>query len=143
MEIQKDFRELLAFFNAREVEYIIVGAYALAFHGVPRFTGDIAIYVRPSRENAKKILQALTDLGFGFLGLTENDFMYPEKVIQRGVPPVRIDIMTSITGISWNEAETGKVQGMYGDVPVPFLGKMQYIANKRATGREKDLADLE
>jgi hypothetical protein len=143
MEVQKDFRELLELFNAHNVEYVIVGAYALAFHGVPRFTGDIDILVRPSPDNARKILSALTDFGFGSLALTADDFQKPDSVIQLGVPPVRIDVITSITGVAWKEADKGKREGLYGDVPVYFLGRDQYIANKRAIGRKKDLADLE
>lgn len=143
MEIQQDFKELLALFNAHKVEYIIVGAYALAFHGAPRFTGDIDILVRPMPENAKKILSALDDFGFGSVNLTIEDFQKSDHVVQLGHPPVRVDIVTSITGVSWEDAERGKQSGLYGDVPVFFLGKEQYIANKRATGRLKDRADLE
>jgi hypothetical protein len=143
MEIQKDFKELFELFNEYKVRYIIVGSYALAFHGAPRFTGDIDILVQPSSENAKKILSALDAFGFGSLNLTVNDFQKTNSVVQLGNPPVRIDIMTSITGITWEEADKGKQAGLYGNVPVCFLGREQYIANKRVTGRKKDLADLE
>ena len=143
MEAQKDFEELLGLFNGHNVESIIVGAYALAYHGVPRFTGDIDIFVHPSPENAQKILSALADFGFGSLNLKIEDFKNPNSVVQLGVPPVRIDIITSITGVDWEEADKGKREGLYGDVPVCFLGREQYIANKRAVGRKKDLADLE
>ena len=143
MEAQKDFKELLELFNGHKIEYMIVGAYALAYHGAPRFTGDIDIFVKPSIANAQKILSALSDFGFGSLGLKIEDFQKPDSVIQLGVPPVRIDIMTSITGVTWEEADQGKVEDLYGDIPVFFLGREQYIANKRALGRKKDLADLE
>jgi hypothetical protein len=143
MEVQKDFKELLELFNRHNVEYVIVGAYALAHHGVPRFTGDIDIYVHPTPENAQKILAALDDFGFGSLDLTAEDFQKPGSVVQLGVPPVRIDIITSIPGVVWQEADKGKNEGLYGDVPVYFLGREQLVANKRATGRKKDLADLE
>jgi hypothetical protein len=143
MEVQKDFKELLELFNKHKVEYIIVGAYALAYHGVPRFTGDIDIYVHPTPENAQRIFAALDDFGFGSLDLTAEDFQKPGSVVQLGVPPVRIDIITSITGVVWQEADKGKNEGLYGDVPVYFLGREQLVANKRATGRKKDLADLE
>lgn len=143
MEIQKDFKELLELFNEHNVEYMIVGAYALAYHGVPRFTGDIDIFVHPSPENAQKILSALAGFGFGSLNLKVEDFKNPNSVVQLGVPPVRIDIITSITGVDWEEADRGKREGLYGDAPVYFLGREQYIANKRAVGRKKDLADLE
>lgn len=143
MEVQKDYKELLELFNGHKVEYMIVGAYALAYHGIPRFTGDIDIFVRPSSENAQNILSALADFGFGALNLTLDDFRNPDSVIQLGIPPVRIDIITSLTGVSWVEADKGKKEGLYGNVPVSFLGREQYIANKRAIGRKKDLADLE
>jgi hypothetical protein len=143
MEVQKDFEELFESFNRHNVEYIIVGAYALAHHGVPRFTGDIDIYVHPTHENAQKILAALDDFGFGSLGLTIEDFRKPGFVVQLGVPPVRIDIITSITGVDWDEADQGKDKGQYGDAHVNFLGRAQLVANKRATSRKKDLADLE
>lgn len=143
MEVQIDFKELLELFNGHKVEYMIVGAYALAFHGAPRFTGDIDILVRPFPENAQKILSALTDFGFGSLNLTVGDFQNPNFVVQLGSPPVRIDLITTITGVTWEQADGGKQEGLYGDVPVFFLGRKQYVANKRATGRKKDLADLE
>jgi len=143
MEAQKDFKELLELFNGHKIEYMIVGAYALAYHGVPRFTGDMDIFVKPSIANAQRVLSALSDFGFGSLDLRVEDFQKPDSVVQLGVPPVRIDIMTSITGVTWEEADRGKVEGLYGNIPVPFLGKEQYIANKRALGRKKDLADIE
>lgn len=143
MDIQKDFKELFELFNGHKVEYMIVGAYALAYHGVPRFTGDIDILVHPSIKNAQNILSALADFGFGSLNLTVDDFQNPDSVVQLGVPPIRINVITSITAVSWEEADKGKKKGLYGEVPVFFLGREQYIANKRAIGRKKDLADLE
>jgi hypothetical protein len=143
MEVQQDFRDLLALFNAHRIEYIIVGAHALAYHGVPRYTGDMDILVRPHPENAKRIIEALDEFGFGSLGLVAQDFTAPDRVTQLGVAPVRIDIVTSITGVSWGEAAAGRVQGNYGDVVVYFLGRQEFILNKRALGRKKDQADLE
>jgi hypothetical protein len=143
MEPQPDFKELLALLNQHKVEYIIVGAYALAFHGVPRNTGDIDIYVSPTPSNAKRVLAALSDFGFGSLKLSIEDFMKPEQVVQLGNPPVRIDFLMSISGVSWEQAEKGKVSGHYGGVPVNYLGRQEYLANKRASGRKKDLADLD
>ena len=143
MEAQQDFKELLELFNGHKVKCMIVGAYALAYHGAPRFTGDIDIFVKPSLENAQKILLALADFGFGSLNLTIEDFQIHDSEVQLGVPPVRIDIIISITGVTWEEADRGKLSGLYGDIPVHFLGREQYIANKRAIGRKKDLADLE
>ena len=143
MEIQQDFRDLLELFNSNKVEYIIVGGYALAFHGAPRYTGDIDIYVKPDKGNAEQIMTALDEFGFGSVGLAAADFVKPGQVVQLGVPPVRIDIITSIGGVSWNEAFAGRVAGRYGDVDVYYLGRAQFIQNKRSVGRKKDLADIE
>ena len=107
MEIQQDFRDLLELFNSNKVEYIIVGGYALAFHGAPRYTGDIDIYVKPDTGNAEQIMTTLDGFGFGSVGLAAADFEKPGQVIQLGVPPVRIDIITSIGGVSWEEAFSG------------------------------------
>ncbi len=143
MEIQPDFRDLLALFNAHSVEYMIVGGYALAFHGAPRYTGDIDLLVRPNAVNARRILTALDEFGFGTVGLTEEDFRSPDKVVQLGVPPVRIDIITSLSGVSLEDAFAGCVDGKYGDIPVNYIGRAEFISNKRSTGRKKDIADLE
>jgi len=143
MEAQKDFKELLALFNDHRVSYLIVGGYALAFHGAPRFTGDLDIFIKPDHENASRIVAALEAFGFASLGLTESDFEQPDQVIQLGVAPVRIDLITTITGVSWDDAFAGKVVSSYGDVPVHYIGRQQFVLNKRATGRKRDLADLE
>jgi hypothetical protein len=143
MEVQPDFRELLALFNAHNVEYLIVGGYALAFHGAPRFTGDLDLLVKPDADNARRILAALAEFGFASMGLTADDFERLDQVVQLGVPPVRVDLITSLTGVSWEEAVAGRTAGRYGDIPVYYIGREQFIANKRATGRQRDLADLE
>jgi hypothetical protein len=143
MEIQQDFRDLLALFNSHKVEYLIVGGYALGFHGAPRFTGDIDILIKPDSENAENILRALDEFGFGSLGLTAADFSTPQNVIQLGVSPVRIDILTSITGVPWEQAAGNKVGGAYGDIPVHYISINDFKDNKLAVGRAKDIADLE
>ncbi len=143
MEAQQDFKALLTLFNAHKVSYVIVGAYALAHHGAPRYTGDLDVLISPDPENAQRILDAFSAFGFGDLGLTLVDFVAPDRVIQLGHPPVRVDLVTSITGVSWEEADTNKERGVYGDVSVFFIGRRQLVQNKRSTGRQKDLADLE
>ena len=143
MEAQQDFKELLALFNAHDVAYVIVGAYALSYHGAPRYTGDLDILIQPVAENAQQILGALSEFGFGNLGLTLTDFTTPDNVIQLGYPPVRIDLLTSITGVSWEEVNKNKETGTYGGVKVFYIGRTQLVQNKRLTGRKKDLADLE
>jgi hypothetical protein len=143
MEVQPDFRNLLALFNARGVEYVIVGGYALAFHGAPRYTGDLDLLVRPDPANAERILGALIEFGFESIGLKLADFQRPETVVQLGVPPIRIDILTAATGVPLEEVFRGRVAGTYGDLTVHFMGRRELVANKRATGRRRDLADLE
>jgi hypothetical protein len=143
MELQKDFKELLELFNKHKVEYAIVGAYALAFHGYPRYTGDLDILVKPDQNNAKKILKALKDFGFESLKLNLKDLTSPGKVIQLGVPPIRIDILTSITGLTWKQISANRVTGKYGNTNAHFIGKEELIINKKSIGRHKDLADLE
>ena len=143
MEVQQDFRDLLELFNKNKVDYIIVGAYALGFHGAPRYTGDLDIFVRPDPVNAKSIMKALHEFGFGSVGLTEADFEEEGKVVQLGFPPVRIDLITSITGVSWEKARSGRMDGSFGDLMVHYIGREDFISNKRALGRKKDIADLE
>jgi len=143
MEIHPDFKELLVLFNAHNVDYVIVGGFALALHGAPRFTGDLDVLVRPNPANARRVMTALAAFGFNLPWLSVDDFLAPDKVVQFGLPPVRIDLMTSITGVSWEDIGTHKVAGTLGDVPVFYLGREQFITNKRASGRKKDLADIE
>lgn len=141
--IPSDFKELLALLNSHNVDYIVVGAYALALHGHPRFTGDLDIYVKPEPQNASLILATLKEFGFGSLELEEKDFTEPHRVIQLGVPPVRIDLLTSLSGLTWEDAAGGQIQGELDGIPVFFLGKSEYIRNKKALGRHKDIADAE
>ncbi len=143
MEPKKEFRELLELFNAHKVDCLIVGAHALAHYGAPRYTGDLDLFVRPDSENAGRILRALDEFGFSSLGFVVEDFTAPGKVVQLGFPPVRVDIVTSLTGVSWEDAAANRATGTYGDVEVYYLGRAQFILNKRALGRKKDLADLE
>ena len=123
MEVQKDFKELLELLNSRGAEYLIVGGYALALHGAPRYTGDLDVYVKPDPDNASRIMEALEEFGFGTVGLKQDDFLVPEQIIQLGVPPVRIDLITSISGVTWDEAVSGSVSVTYGGVPIKILGR--------------------
>ena len=143
MEVQKDFKEFLALLNAHEVDFMIVGGYALAYHGAPRYTGDIDVFVKPDRKNAQRIIEVLREFGFSSLELSIDDFQNEDNVVQLGLPPVRIDIITSISGVSWEQADVTKEPGLYGNVPVNYIGKKEYIANKKAIGRAKDIADIE
>ena len=143
MEGQRDFKGLLKLFNKNKVKYVIVGAYALAFHGCPRYTADLDILVESSPSNARNILKAIKNFGFGSLKLKIEDFISEKKVIQLGMPPIRIDILTSLTGVTWKQISSNRVKGKYGNISVYFIGKKELIANKKALGRLKDLADIE
>jgi predicted nucleotidyltransferase len=142
MDVPNDFRELLECFNDHGIEYVVIGAYALAFHGAVRATGDIDLLVKPSLENAERLLAALADFGFPSLGLEPEELEVPDQVVQLGVPPVRVDIMTSISGVSWEDAWANRESGHIDQVPVYFIGREDYAANKRASGRPKDITDL-
>lgn len=143
MAAQKDYEELLELFNKNKVKYLIVGGFALAFHGAPRYTGDIDIFIKPDKRNAALIIKAIKKFGFGNLDLKKSDFEKKGMVIQLGVSPVRIDIITSLSGVSWNESFSKKAKGKFGEVPVNYIGRKQFIKNKRATARKKDLADID
>ena len=142
MLLSNDSKEFIALLNSRSVEYLIVGAHSLAFHARPRFTGDLDILLRPSPENAAKIVAVLNEFGFADLGVKTSDFTTPEQVIQLGRAPHRIDLLTSISGVSIDEAFATKVSAELDEIPVAFLSKRLLIANKRAVGRPQDLADL-
>lgn len=141
--VTKDFDELFAAFNARNVRAVVVGGYAFAFHAKPRYTRDIGVFIEPTTENAMRVLAALDDFGFGGLGLTLADFSTPGQTIQLGMPPNRIDLLTVIDGVSFDEAWAGRVAGRYGGQPVHYIGRVDLIRNKRASGRPQDLADLD
>ena len=143
MRREKDFAELLELFNAHEVECCIVGAFALAFHAHPRYTKDMDLLVRPTPENGQRIVNALRDFGFASLQLTPEDFTKPEQVIQLGYPPLRIDLITSLSGVSFPEVWEHRVPGHYGEVAVNFISRADLIRAKSSTGRAQDAADVE
>jgi hypothetical protein len=142
MKVHRDFKDFISLMHANGVEYVIVGSFALSFHGHPRATGDMDVWIRRSPENASRILKALDAFGFGSLGVTGDDLL-EDKVIQLGQPPVRIDLMTELDGLTPDEVWAGRVAGRFGDMPVFYLGRDAFIRNKRSLGRHKDLADLE
>ncbi|HMN94885.1 MAG TPA: hypothetical protein PKC43_00895 [Phycisphaerales bacterium] len=142
MELHQDFRELLERFNVERVEYVVVGGYALAAHGAPRYTGDFDIYIRPTAENADRVLAALRAFGFGSLDLTRSDFDHPGQVVQLGFEPWRVDLLTQIAGVSWEEAAGEAITVSWG-VDFPVIGRAALIRNKRATGRPQDTVDAQ
>lgn len=139
-----DFHDLLAAFVANRVRFLVVGAHALAAHGVPRVTGDLDLWVEPTAANAARIWRALGEFGAPLesLSITERDFVQPDQVVQLGLPPFRIDLMTSISGVGFAAAWDDRQAGTLFEVPVAFLGRETFIRNKRASGRPKDLEDL-
>jgi hypothetical protein len=142
-DLNPDFRDLLAAFAAETVEFIVVGAYALALHGVPRFTGDLDLFVRPTPENAARVWRALVRFGAPVqaAGVTEADFATPGVVYQIGLPPSRIDLLTEISGLSFDDVwVTREITDLDGS-PVPFIGREAFVRNKLASGRPKDLVD--
>jgi len=138
-----DFAEILSELSAAGAEYIIVGAFAVAAHGNPRSTGDIDIWVRPTRENAERVLRALRAFGAPLFDLTVDDLVDEQTVFQIGVAPVRIDILAGIDGVSFDEAWARRVLATLGTSQAPVLSLVDLAANKRAAGRPKDLVDLE
>jgi hypothetical protein len=140
--LSSDFEELFAFFNARHVRAVVVGGHALAFHGHPRFTKDLDVFVDASADNAARIVEALNDFGFGAVGLTADDFTTFGRIVQLGVAPNRIDLMTSIDGVTFEEAWAGRSAGRFGAQPVWYVGRAEFIRNKRAAGRPQDVADI-
>ena len=141
--MNQDFVDLLRTFVEADVRFLIVGAYALALHGKPRATGDLDLWVEPTRDNAARVYQALHKFGAPLEELRESDLITPGIVFQIGVPPRRIDILTALTGISFPEAWEDRLAHRIGPFEVSFLGRSSYIRNKKALGRAKDLADLE
>ena len=143
MVLNQDFKEFIQSFNEHNVRYLIIGGYAVAFHGHPRYTKDLDVWIEPDRENAAKILKALTQFGFGTLGLTQGDFLEPDQIIQLGYAPNRIDILTTLAGVDFENCYASKVITIIDNVPMNFINLENLKKNKKATGRLQDLADLE
>jgi hypothetical protein len=141
--LNRDFKEFVASFNAHAVEYLVVGGYALAAHGRPRYTGDIDLWIRATHDNAVRVLAALADFGFAGLNITADDLMRPDNVIQLGYPPRRIDLLTSIDGVGFEACHAQRQNFVFDSVELPIIGLADFKANKRASGRKQDLADLE
>lgn len=143
MNLQKDLKEFVELLNVHDVRFLIVGAFAVAYHGYPRYTSDIDIFVGKSAENAELLIKAINAFGFGEIGLTKDDFTQKDQVIQLGVAPNRIDVMTFLSGVSFEEAWSSRELGELGGITLPFISRDMLKRNKAATGRSQDLADLE
>jgi Nucleotidyl transferase of unknown function (DUF2204) len=141
--VNRDFRDLLAAFNAHGVEFLLVGAHALAAHGLVRATNDLDLWVRPNPENAERALRALAEFGAPLHDLTVQDLVTPGLIFQIGIDPVRIDVLTAIDGVDFHEAWLERLASKFADQPVGVLSRRHLILNKRSSGRTQDLADLE
>jgi Nucleotidyl transferase of unknown function (DUF2204) len=141
-KLQSDLSEFVGLLNSHRVEFVVVGGHAVAFHGHPRFTGDIDLLIRPTRENAEAVLRVLRDFGFGALKVDPADLTTPGRILQLGRPPNRIDLLTSISAVTFDEAWETRVSGALDDQQVSFLGWDALIKNKTASGRDKDRLDV-
>ncbi len=141
--LSKDFKEFVALLNKHDVQYLVVGGYAVAIHGYPRYTKDLDVWIALSPENADKILRALDDFGFGELNLTAEDFSEPGQIIQLGFPPNRIDIMTSLSGVDFNNCYETRFEVNLDGIAIVIIDRANLKKNKLATGRPQDLADAE
>ena len=143
MLTNKDFREFIELLNRKGVRYLVVGGYAVAAHGYPRYTKDLDIWIENSEENARMILAVLDEFGFGDFEIDVDDFIEPEHVIQLGLPTNRIDLVTSLTGLSFSECYESRVAFCLGDLGVNLIDVESLKKNKAATARPQDLADLD
>lgn len=141
MNLEKDFMDFVKLLNKHEVNYMVVGGYALAFHGEPRTTGDMDIWIDCTRTNAEKMVTVMNEFGMRSLGFKAEDFSEPGIINQIGQPPLRIDILNEIDGVRFSEAAKRKQFFNSGKIEIPFIGKEDFIKNKKASGRKKDLDD--
>lgn len=143
MDLAPDFNEFFRLLNDERVEFVVVGAYALALHGVPRYTGDMDILVRPAPDNAERLLRVIRSFGFPAPELTVETIVARTCLIQMGVPPVQLHIMSDIDGVTWDDVWRDREVAVLSGLDIPFIGRRSFISNKRAAGRPKDLADIE
>ncbi|MEM8886336.1 MAG: hypothetical protein AAGD14_19935 [Planctomycetota bacterium] len=143
MKLPADGREFIELLNSHEVEYLVVGGYAVGFHGYPRYTGDIEFFVRADEANANRLVDLLGAFGFADAEQLRDNLTRPDQIIQLGMTPYRIDLLTSISGVSFDRAWSGRVAGKLGDVEVPLIGREELLENKRQSNRAKDRADIE
>ena len=138
----KDFREFIELLNKHEVEYLLIGGYALGIHGYPRYTGDIDLWIKPEKDNAKRVLVVLSEFGFGELDLAVTDFTKLGNIIQLGYPPLRIDLLTQPDGVNFSDCYKKRLDVRHDELLVHVISLEDFIANKRASRRSKDIEDL-
>lgn len=139
----QDFREFVKLLIKNKVEYLIVGGYAVSIHGYPRYTGDLDIWLNPTPENAEKILLSVNEFGFSSFRLTKEDFTKPGNVIQLGYPPLRIDLLTEIDGVKFDECYLNRKEVLIDGLMVNFIGYNDLLKNKKESGRARDIDDIE
>ena len=143
MKLQTDLREFIELLNSHGVDYLVVGGHAVAFHGYPRFTGDIDFLIRAVPDNASRLVAALREFGFDYAETLRESLTRSEIIVQLGRPPNRIDILTSASGIDFEVAADSAIEAELDGVPVRFPDRATLLVNKRASGRPKDLADID
>ena len=139
----QDFREFVQSLNEHNVKYLIIGGYAVAFHGHPRYTKDLDVWVQRNKNNAENLLKALDEFGFGSLNFTIEDFLDHDQVVQLGYPPNRIDILSDLVGVNFEECYSSRVEVTIENVKINFIDLENLKKNKKASGRHQDLADFE
>ncbi|MBE3043375.1 hypothetical protein IMZ48_12555 [Candidatus Bathyarchaeota archaeon] len=143
MRLEKDFKEFIESLNKNSVRYLIVGSFALSYYSEPRYTKDIDILVDSTASNADRLMTAIREFGFSDIELGSRDFLEPDQVIQLGIAPLRIDLLTSLKGIPFADAWDRRTTGQYGDIPAFYISKQDLIDHKKLVGRKQDLADIE
>jgi predicted nucleotidyltransferase len=143
MVVTQDFKEFIELLNESKVQYLVVGGYAVGFHGYPRYTKDLDVWILVSQQNAENLIDALDKFGFGSVGLSVNDFLKPDEFVQLGFPPNRIDIVTSCDGITFEECYDNRVTMEIDGIKISFIDLENLRKNKKSSGRPQDLADLD
>jgi len=143
IELPPDFKEFLRFLDAERVEYLLIGGYAVAFHGYPRTTEDMDIWVASNPENSRRIVKALREFGFDLPELNTEMFTKPESIVRMGVPPLRIDLATTISGVDFTQCYQDRITEVIDGTPVTLISLDHLKQNKKASGRHRDLDDLE
>ena len=143
MRVEKDFKEFIASLNKNNVRYLIIGSFALSYYAEPRYTKDIDIFIDSTTSNADRLMMAVREFGFTDIELGSGDFLESDQVIQLGIAPLRIDLLTSLKGLPFADAWDRKTAGQYGDIPAFYISKQDLIDHKKLVGRKQDLADIE
>ena len=143
IEFPRDFKEFLQLLNSKKIDYLVIGGYAVGYHGYPRATGDMDIWIAINEQNAIKMVEALKEFGFDLPELQKELFLIEQKVIRMGIPPMRLEILTSIDGVNFKTCFNNRIIADFGDFKVNFISKDDLLINKRASGRPQDLVDFE